>query len=558
VAVTLVSGLWGMLLYERAEGKGGLAAVADAFYHTLQLLVMESPHLECNIPLLLHVGRFFGAIFFLALTGLAFARLFPDEWKYIKLRLPWTKNHIVICGLGDIGTRLAIEGRSNNKFVVAIEKSCPHSKRESMRKKHVLVLDGDATDVAQLKEARVHNAEFVVASCLDDGTNVAIAAQVGKLLKSAPARAEQLVCRALIANTDTRQLLYSRPELQAQPQYRVNFSDLDQHALVARKALGDFPLDFKPIRQQDDILVRLVLIGFESIGQSLALQAARIGHFANAVKYPKRLRLTVVEPQGQTLENFGNRYPGLREVCELDRVTVSHEHLLLDELVAIGKQPNALATFAFCCEEDEKNYRLAMELQSRINSSNAQILCHQKTHQSFAALLSDDFFTNQGSRIHAFGMVEDVVNWKNFLHEDQDKLARALHEDFLKKYPNQHPEWNELSEGLRDSNRQAADHIEVKLRALGYHSAKPESGKQPITSFEESDIELLAQMEHARWCAERFLAGWIYGPVTDRKNKINNCLVPWGELPESEKKKDPEQIAAIPEALRNVGLGIYR
>ncbi|MGO8797365.1 MAG: NAD-binding protein [Candidatus Sulfotelmatobacter sp.] len=561
VIATFGFGLPGMWLYERhaSPEASPWSVAADAVYHTLQLLVMESPHLEGHIPWPLHAGRFSGALFFLALTILAFARLFPDEWKFIKLRL-WTRNHVVICGLGEVGSRLALEGRKHNQFVVAIENSCSASKREAMREKGVLVLDGDATQNAQLKQARVQSAEFVVASCPEDGTNIAIAAEVGKLMDSAPSRHAQLVCRTLVGNAETRRLLYGNSAFQTTPGYRVNFSDLDRHALAARQALRMFPLDFKPIRENDDTLVRLVVIGFGGIGQSLALHAARIGHFANQVGKSKRLRLTVLESEAHIFDDFKTQYPNLHQVCDFERVALQPQlGLLLDDLCVISKQPNMLVTFAFCCEEDEKNFRFATELLRRISSANAQILCHQETRQGFAALFSDDSnLSETNSRIHAFGMVEDIVNWENLLHENEDKLARALHENFTRQHPNQHVGWDELSEGFRDSNRQAADHIEVKLRALGYHSSPLQKEQHRITKFEAQEIELLAKMEHARWCAERFLDGWTHGDTTDREKKVNRCLVPWAQLPDEEKKKDPEQITAISNALNNIGRGIYR
>jgi hypothetical protein len=156
-------------------------------------------------------------------------------------------------------------------------------------------------------------------------------------------------------------------------------------------------------------------------------------------------------------------------------------------------------------------------------------------------------------------MIEDVFGWDVLLHESEDKLARALHKVYKLKNPSEpHPEWDELGEGYRDSNRQAADHTSIKLRALGYHAEQLTKEKPRIVSFADSEIELLAQMEHIRWCAERYLAGWMYGEQTDRQRKINRNLVAWDKLLPTEQKKDPEQINTISEALYSIGLGIYR
>jgi hypothetical protein len=150
------------------------------------------------------------------------------------------------------------------------------------------------------------------------------------------------------------------------------------------------------------------------------------------------------------------------------------------------------------------------------------------------------------------------------LHETEDALARALHEAFRRARARDgvpdaaNPPWDDLGDGLKDSNRQAADHVAVKLRAIGYHDEPLRAGGPRIEQFSEDETLLMAQMEHLRWCAERRLDGWTHGEVTDQARKVNSNLVPWDRLSPGEQKKDPEQIAAIPAALHRVGRGIYR
>ena len=48
------------------------------------------------------------------------------------------------------------------------------------------------------------------------------------------------------------------------------------------------------------------------------------------------------------------------------------------------------------------------------------------------------------------------------------------------------------------------------------------------------------------------------GKPTDRERQINECLVSWDQLDEKDKKKDWNQIEAIPKILQSVGRGIYR
>ena len=47
--------------------------------------------------------------------------------------------------------------------------------------------------------------------------------------------------------------------------------------------------------------------------------------------------------------------------------------------------------------------------------------------------------------------------------------------------------------------------------------------------------EMLAQQDHERWATGRMAEGWTYGPHRDDHAKHHPCLVPYEELPESEK-----------------------
>jgi len=50
--------------------------------------------------------------------------------------------------------------------------------------------------------------------------------------------------------------------------------------------------------------------------------------------------------------------------------------------------------------------------------------------------------------------------------------------------------------------------------------------------------ELLAKNTHEVWAAQRIKDGWRYGEVRDDVRKVHPCLVPYEELPESEKEYD--------------------
>ncbi len=50
--------------------------------------------------------------------------------------------------------------------------------------------------------------------------------------------------------------------------------------------------------------------------------------------------------------------------------------------------------------------------------------------------------------------------------------------------------------------------------------------------------ELLARNAHEVWARQRLADGWRYGPRRDDAKKEHPCLVPYEQLPESEKVYD--------------------
>jgi RyR domain len=50
--------------------------------------------------------------------------------------------------------------------------------------------------------------------------------------------------------------------------------------------------------------------------------------------------------------------------------------------------------------------------------------------------------------------------------------------------------------------------------------------------------ERLAENAHEVWAVQRIAQGWTHGPKRDDVAKKHPCLVPYGDLPETEKEFD--------------------
>ena len=69
-------------------------------------------------------------------------------------------------------------------------------------------------------------------------------------------------------------------------------------------------------------------------------------------------------------------------------------------------------------------------------------------------------------------------------------------------------------------------------------------------------IEALAENVHEQWALGRIKDGWQYGPERNDTAKLHPCLVPYSELPESEKEYDRHTAVATLKLIQKLGFNI--
>ena len=110
---------------------------------------------------------------------------------------------------------------------------------------------------------------------------------------------------------------------------------------------------------------------------------------------------------------------------------------------------------------------------------------------------------------------------------------------------NARKEWEKLNGFLRYSNISAADYHEIRKMMLQHMHAKPDG-----SDLSDEQMELLAELEHMRWCRYHWLNNWQYGEPKNGKLKddaqcIHKDLVPYQDLPDSEKEKDKDTVGVM-------------
>jgi hypothetical protein len=120
--------------------------------------------------------------------------------------------------------------------------------------------------------------------------------------------------------------------------------------------------------------------------------------------------------------------------------------------------------------------------------------------------------------------------------------------------------WEHLSEEMKEMNRDQADDIGAKIHFIGCDILPWSDYGADKFVFTPGEVELMAKIEHERWCKVKLDLGWQYGALRDDKKKLHPCLLGWEDerLSELEKEKDRNTVRQIPRYLALAGFQIYR
>ncbi len=104
-------------------------------------------------------------------------------------------------------------------------------------------------------------------------------------------------------------------------------------------------------------------------------------------------------------------------------------------------------------------------------------------------------------------------------------------------------EWAKLDSFTRYSNISSADYHDIRLKMLDFLGADKAQVSGDL-------MELLAELEHIRWCRYHYLSNWRLGTPENGKRKdpvkrIHMDLIPYSALDEGGKEKDRENIRVL-------------
>jgi len=544
----------------------------EAIYRTLSAVSMWDEYFNANEPLR-EVVRF--AALAAPVVGLIFAFSGQLGRSLARTLNLGAAGHVVVAGDSHAALSLALDCRAHKDAVILIAQDLPAETALVLRRKGVIVLEGDATQVETLRTARADHAAHVVAFEPDDTANLQIEAAVRRLAQGHRRRRPI----GVHVSTQSAMLLKEAREMSAMAMRTkkqspvvdpkpFSLQEMAARALVQQES--QTMLSLAAQLQQERL--HILLFGFDAAGEAVAervLMSMWSAHFEPP-------RITVLTRHHEAAEKgFHARH----------REAFAHPHVWAPDIVFMSFDWEAAAIGADVLDAVEQtrgkptaivvatgvdpgNIHLAIALKRACNHRNrwpAPIYMFETSQSEFSQQYARGDETEElDAYLLAFGAHQVTATRAMIINGSLDRGAAIAHEHYnrglgksdsmsMRELQAAMRDWGDVYETYRAANRAAADSAMTKMWDAGWRPAqKGEKGDTAPTVPQEL-MPRMAQREHDRWVAERLLAGWrptAEGEARDNDLMAHDKLVPWDALTEADKNNDVVQVRAAVDVAR--------
>jgi TrkA-N domain/RyR domain len=530
--------------YTELEGRS--PALTAPIYGYLTLIVLHGPE-AAHPPVALDIARFLTP----AVAGwaglAALALLFRDRLQ--QMRIPRMKGHVVVCGLGDVGSVFLRHLRDEHSRVVVIESDATNPRIQPCRALGMPVIVGDAQSPRVLESAGTDKASRLLAVCKEDAVNAEIIATANQLVGKGSRSG--LRCLARIGDPDLCSLLRIEQHRGKKRATTVDFFNTDE--IGARLLLDEFPI------YTDGQPPHIVIGHLDPLGAWVVWHAARDWHNERAEADTTPLHVTVIDDDAQErIRTLLGQYPELDQVC---RFIGASAHV--GDMRRLPRYHHDAAappiTRAYVtAHRDAQALETALKLRHELDPAVPLVVALSRSHGITGLIRGAD--SDNGLNIDVFPTLERTCTVELTRGGSFETVAHAVHRRWRLeqiRQGNPAPTWAQLDPSRKESNREQARDITIKLHTIGCDIAPFRDWQASEFDFSRDEIEILAIAEHDRWCKERIDDGWTLGPK-DVDRKVNPYLVPWEELPPDIAEWDRVFVREIPAMLASVGLQVIR
>lgn len=569
--------------------------VSDWVYYSLQLFALQPASKEFVVNIPLQISRF-GAPFLLgsSTVGLflfASGRRAREFWGY------GLKDHVVVIGDNDLSIKQALQFQANTetKSVVLISDNLNEQVVEKLNQKGIQTFTLEEDTARTFRKLGIRSAAVVVLMIEDQEKAQALKRALLAELETQTRSSLLLVQGEAVAEDDSyatslkgRLIGDVLKEVTNRPGVEVIY--FDPYHLAAQKMLTAFGphLLVKQTWGRESDHPHLVLFGLGNLATSWLKIAMANCHF----QVDKKMRLTVffdaktekekamvlkaqlapkemqnsrlskvqachqehyekVNEQGflQMAASHATRYFDIHfEELNLEQINSDH----LEDVFKSRLAKNEKAVVYICHDEDRSTLHVARVLGGSYSNFDAVVskcvVCVQEEKNASRHLHS---LKDNSDFMLVFPIEEALKGRAETMHVGfVEACARGLHLDYLNKFMTSEKYglrsgflWEHLSNEKKASNRNSVLHFFVKASLFGMDDLSRCDFDYLREQFKKHEDEL-ARLEHQRWEAHHFVAGWRLGPRLDSAFQ-HPCLVPYSWLSKLQQDKDREQVVAV-------------
>lgn len=477
--------------------------------------------------------------------------------------------HVVVAGESAAALSLALDCRAHKDSVILIAQGLAGETALGLRRRGVIVLEGDASHPETLRNARAAHAAHVVAFEPDDTANLQIEAAVRRLAEHTrrrrPIGVHVATCSSLLLK-EAREMRSAQMRRKQAPA-KVDPKPFSLQEMAARALVQQESQTLLSLAQQlGQDRVHIVMFGFDAPAEAAAeriLMSLWSAHFA-----PPRITVLTPDPdiagagfRARHREAFAHPQIWSADVAFLpfDWEVASVGPELLDSVELQRGKPTAIVV---ATGADPGNIHLAIALKRACNHRGrwpVPIYMYETSQSEFSQQYAKGDETEElDAYLQAFGAHQATATRALIIDGDLDRGAAIAHEHYnrgfgkrgevsMKELQAAMKDWPDVLETFRAANRAAADSAMTKLWDAGWRpAAKSEKGETSPAIAPEL-TERMAQCEHDRWMAERLMSGWRpagEGEQRDNDLMVHDKLVPWNALSDADKNNDVNQIRA--------------